>query len=637
MKIVEPQVELWKQEPTLEGVWHQIAKATRVCYVEGTEVLTNRGFVEFKDIDNNKDFVLTYNPTINKYEYEKPNSFEQSYDGDIIVGNHKQIKFAVTPNHRMYASTVDKRDYKFIEAHQMIDGVPHSNQKWFRVPKFFIGSCLDRPEYTGILYKKASRTLSRDRDMNLEVTLPIDDNFIKLMGAYVSEGNSYHGEKYQTGSYCQITQNEGSELYNVIIETLSNMNIKYKIYSDPRNHNKKTIKFGNRAWVELFEELFGRYSKNKHLPKWFRCLSMRQSKLLLYILDLGDGANNHFRHENYGSISNTLLNQMQELYILNGKNASITHCDNRNSNYGIVEETESDSWIIKPENLSKEHYNGKVYCTQTNNGIICIRYKGKTCWCGNCYQSKPREGESSEDFVKRIILKPALIEGNLDDLEHCKFDFDKMHGAMLEHGTVYLTNYTIPSYWEIAKLPYTKYNKHNDVLYITTNVRVLFEHNMINRLYYAVEPTKYHLRRYTFSVITDIGVTREMNRHRTFSVAEQSTRYCDLTKNKFGGELTFIKPAWRQKDKNGFILSFDDYDAFLANCEQTYKQLRQQGWRPEQARQVLPLGLKTQAVYTAFSDNWEHFLKLRADNVSGKAHPNMQLIAKKIKEIIETL
>lgn len=274
-----------------------------------------------------------------------------------------------------------------------------------------------------------------------------------------------------------------------------------------------------------------------------------------------------------------------------------------------------------------------------------------------CYQSKPREGESSEDFVKRIILKPALIEGDLDDLEHCKFDFDKMHGAMLEHGTIYITGYAIPSYWKVAKLPYTKYNKHNDVLYITTNVRVLFEHDMINMLYYAVEPTKYHLRRYTFSVITDIGVTREMNRHRTFSVAEQSTRYCDFNKDKFNNELTSIKPTWIDENNTAYQIAKDEIslkeycDIFSAlgtdchrysedylmfaykACEFAYKKLRESGWRPEQARQVLPLGLKTQAVYTAFSDDWEHFLRLRADNVSGRAHPNIQLVAKEIKEI----
>ena len=264
-----------------------------------------------------------------------------------------------------------------------------------------------------------------------------------------------------------------------------------------------------------------------------------------------------------------------------------------------------------------------------------------------CYQSKPREGESSEDFVKRIILKPALIEGSLNDLEHCKFDFDKMHGAMLEHGTVYLS-FDVDNNLSIVKTlkenKYTKVFEHfasaeSVVAEITTNVRVLIENNIINLLNYICKPTKYHTRRYTFSVITDIGVTREFNRHRTFSIAEQSTRYCNFNKNKFGEELTFIKPVWLSQDDINFKDDKDimEYLSVIQEIEDTYKYLIINNWRPEQARQVLPLGLKTQAVYTAFSYDWEHFLRLRADNVSGKVHPNMQLVAKKIKDIIENL
>lgn len=139
-----------------------------------------------------------------------------------------------------------------------------------------------------------------------------------------------------------------------------------------------------------------------------------------------------------------------------------------------------------------------------------------------CYQSSVRDGESSEDFVKRIILKPALIEGNLDDLEHCKFDFDKMHGAMLEHGTVYFS-FDVDNNPLIVKIlkenKYTKVVEHfasaeSVVAEITTNVRVLIENNIINLLNYICKPTKYHTRRYTFSIITDIGVTREFNRHK---------------------------------------------------------------------------------------------------------------------------
>lgn len=289
-----------------------------------------------------------------------------------------------------------------------------------------------------------------------------------------------------------------------------------------------------------------------------------------------------------------------------------------------------------------------------------------------CYQSKPKEGESSEDFVKRIILKPALIEGNLNDLEHCKFNFDKMHGTMLEHGTLYLSipksELTTRDFDMLWKNQFSKgfqiatYHSLDIGAYITTNVRALLELGLLPYyLKYVTEPTKNHIKRYTFSVITDIGVTREFNRHRTFSIAEQSTRYCDFNKDKFNNELTSIKPTWIDENNTAYQVAKDttslkeycdifsalgtncnryseDYLVFAYKaCEFAYKKLRESGWRPEQARQVLPLGLKTQAIYTAFSYDWEHFIRLRADNVSGKVHPNMQLVAKKIKDIIENL
>lgn len=259
-----------------------------------------------------------------------------------------------------------------------------------------------------------------------------------------------------------------------------------------------------------------------------------------------------------------------------------------------------------------------------------------------CYQSKPRAGESSEDFVKRIILKPALIEGNLNYLEDCKFNFDKMHGAMLEHGTIYLT---IPNNRagkdDIDDLIHNKYTKFIDTYdsftYITTNMRVIVENYLEYLLNDYLSSRTVHIPRYTFSVITDIGVTREMNRHRTFSVAEQSTRYCDFSKDKFGSELTYMLPQWFMGNNKIVEEEYKTYAATLEYIENSYKKLRKLGWKPEQARQILPLDVKTQAVYTAFSDDWEHFLRLRADNISGKAHPNMQLVAKKIKNIIETL
>lgn len=141
-----------------------------------------------------------------------------------------------------------------------------------------------------------------------------------------------------------------------------------------------------------------------------------------------------------------------------------------------------------------------------------------------CYQSIPRGNEIDEDFVKKVILKPALIEGDLDDLEHCKFNFNKMHGSCLEHSTVYLGNLPFDVWFAYTKLNYTKtgyvilknLERYN---YVTTNMRVIIENNKWTDLQYLCKPSSFHKKRFTFSVITDIGITREMNRHKQFCVA----------------------------------------------------------------------------------------------------------------------
>ena len=160
-----------------------------------------------------------------------------------------------------------------------------------------------------------------------------------------------------------------------------------------------------------------------------------------------------------------------------------------------------------------------------------------------CYQSKPKDGESDEAFVNRVILKPATREDG-------SIEFDKCHGAMLEHGTIYLTipgDRIFNNIDIVSKYIKNKYSRvvsvHGNNAYvndacITTNMRVIIENNWQDDLNFISAPT-YHAERTTFSVITDIGVTRELNRHRVNSIAEQSTRYCAYSADKFGNEITY--------------------------------------------------------------------------------------------------
>lgn len=255
------------------------------------------------------------------------------------------------------------------------------------------------------------------------------------------------------------------------------------------------------------------------------------------------------------------------------------------------------------------------------------------------------------------------------------------HGAMLEHGTVYLIipfeyidiseKFDIPIVSNIVKKyqnnPYTKWRLRDDgfsqLAFITTNLRVLVENNWMDDLQYVCEPTEYHEKRITVRFICDRGVSHEFVRHRVFSFAQESTRYCNYSKDKFGNELTFIIPCWADslalQEVKGTIINHDKYGNligeyyyhltgkeepwfkpweitpernFIANLqisEQLYLELLNQGWKPQQARAVLPNSLKTELVMTGTIEQWEGFFKLRD---AKDAHPQARELAQPLHE-----
>lgn len=138
----------------------------------------------------------------------------------------------------------------------------------------------------------------------------------------------------------------------------------------------------------------------------------------------------------------------------------------------------------------------------------------------------------------------------------------------------------------------------------------------------------------------------EFVRHRVFSFAQESTRYCNYSKDKFGNELTFIMPSWcdmeegdygskgRQLVKNrghkdGTFSWFVDS---LRIAEDYYLKLIKDGWTPQQARQVLPNALKTELVMTGFVSDWNHFFDLRAIGTTGAPHPDAKALAEPLMQ-----
>ena len=130
----------------------------------------------------------------------------------------------------------------------------------------------------------------------------------------------------------------------------------------------------------------------------------------------------------------------------------------------------------------------------------------------------------------------------------------------------------------------------------------------------------------------------ELVRHRAMSFAQESTRYCNYTKDKFGNELTFIIPSWSELTEGDYTfntketLQLNEADFMLMSslCLDEHRyihSIKKIGLSPQQARQLLPNALKTEICVTGFESDWKHFFNLRLFGVTGKPHPDMEQVA----------
>lgn len=291
-----------------------------------------------------------------------------------------------------------------------------------------------------------------------------------------------------------------------------------------------------------------------------------------------------------------------------------------------------------------------------------IELAGRTC-----YKSEDKITENSaKEFVDRMIKLG--------------------HGAMLEHGTIYLNipeqtytetledefgKFNNPNNGIVDRYRKNKYSKVNSVAaneelrkkypkvrpfklthhYITTNLRVIVENGWEEDLKWQCDPTEHHEKRITAKFICDRGVSHEFVRHRVFSFAQESQRYCNYNKDKFNNELTFIKPTWLDIPTGDYTYWDGDWcdidnmkiqlpsdngvaDNFLwclNNAGMQYRLLINKGLKPQEARAILPNAIKTELVMTGFESDWEHFFELRC---SGAAHPDAKKLADELKSLM---
>ena len=244
-----------------------------------------------------------------------------------------------------------------------------------------------------------------------------------------------------------------------------------------------------------------------------------------------------------------------------------------------------------------------------------IEVAGRTC-----YKSLDKiTDDSAKGFVDRMIAS--------------------QHYAMLEHGTVYLKvptgkySFLDVDYFDdcddikdsFFSNPYTRIHYQEGYYYISTNYRVLvenFSEEFISELLqYLCEPTEYHEKRVTVRFIADIHFYKDTTRHRVFSWAIESTRFCNYLKEKFGMSVSFMKPTWIKEE------DIPELEEDCKTMESIYFKWINKGYQAQHAAYFLPQGTKAEVIMTGFVSDYNHFFDLRAKGTTGAPHPDVRALA----------
>ena len=287
---------------------------------------------------------------------------------------------------------------------------------------------------------------------------------------------------------------------------------------------------------------------------------------------------------------------------------------------------------------------------------LLIEKAGRTC-----YKSEDKiTGGSAKNFVQ------AMIKNNhYAMLEHANLIFYKDKISTLEG--IRLSNLIKDN--NFIRKTLTVFDSDNCRLIISGNIRAINElknknliSSMLNSKYkdlvycdidlnkinlydtfkivptlgmVTLNPSSDELKNHFYTTakfICDRGVSHELVRHRQFSFAQESTRYCNYSKDKFGNALTFIYPSefndFSSDNKTSFIYS-------CANTESLYLKMVNSGCTPQQARAVLTNAVKTEVVVTGNENMWNNFFDLRLYSKTGKPHPDMLLLASKLKSLYD--
>lgn len=402
--------------PTLDRYWAQMI----TCFDEKTEILTKSGWKFFSDLKR-EDLVATLNPQTHFLGYQNPiRIISAPYEGIMYQISGKSIDLLVTPNHRLYIkgpASQKKESFELIEVSQIANKTDIEFKKdahwsgreseWFYLPAI---TYKENPIY--------GRKKITPRKLKM-------DDWLEFLGYYLSEGSCS-----RTSNCWKIKIDQSKErnpsVYSKIMNVIDRLGFNYY-------KNKNYLQISNKQLFKYLKKL-GR-SYEKFIPIEFKELSYRQLQILFDALILGDGSISKREQIQFISTSKKLIDDLQEITLKIGWSGycfTRTRRENpmikgrpiisRRPCYVLIvnqkQNTPRLTNLSHQQHITKEKYNGSVYCCEVPNGIIYVRRNGKTCWSGNSRGCPYKCIFCSIQPTHGRRFRPRSPENVVDEMEH---------------------------------------------------------------------------------------------------------------------------------------------------------------------------------------------------------------------------
>ena len=404
------------------------------CYSSDTEVMTNHGWKLIKDVNIDKDIIMSLNPDNKHIEMVKAVDFISSpVNGELYHFHNENMDFCVTGNHRMYGyyktSAKENKSLPFINAEEVKKShlLPLSNFSWQGVQeKYFY-----LPETTQI------EQYSRREIVVPEKKIAMND-WLEFFGFYLADG-CYRDHINTCGKRdytVSIKQNRDNEDY--VLDLINRIGFTATISSGSSSSNANYCIYSKQLWEYLSQ--FGR-SEEKYIPRKYMELDKEQLAILLKGYMNGDSSKCVDGHIHFSSVSNKLMDNIQELLLkVYGLITQIHEYERKHSyddnngvcyhiNINLNRYHKNFSKYGVPDKVS---YNDNVYClTLEKNHVMLVRHNGIIGWCGNCFR----------EYVAALMEheKKFLILGNMNALTYKEIfplirDNQLWYGASIHSG-----------------------------------------------------------------------------------------------------------------------------------------------------------------------------------------------------------